>query len=151
MAESGTAEKTLEIDADTVPYVALEGGLEFRLLQVRPEERLVVSQVRAAPNAVSRLHRHRRAVYGYTTRGAWGHDDTVPYRPGTYVYETPGVVHRFVNGGAETEAVFISHGDMEYLDPDTLQVADVITPEVMLEAYLSKCADAGLPRPGILR
>jgi hypothetical protein len=51
--------------------------------------------------------------------GSWGHDQEHRYRPGTYIFETPTVIHRFVNGPSVTEAVFVSFGDLEFIDPET--------------------------------
>jgi quercetin dioxygenase-like cupin family protein len=141
--------QTLHLDEEAVPFVAMQEGLEYRLLHVRPDDGLIVTQLRAQPGAASRLHRHLAPVFGYTTVGAWGHDHTYAYRPGTYVYEPTGVLHRFLNGPVETVAMFISHGDMEYLDPAT-GATDRVTPGVMATAYLEQCESAGLARPAFL-
>jgi 2,4'-dihydroxyacetophenone dioxygenase len=129
------AEGTLHIDAASQPYVEMEPGLEYRLLHVRASDQLVVTQIRAQPFAVSKLHRHLAPVFGLTQSGVWGHDDQYLYRPGTYVYETPGVLHRFMNGPQVTEATFISLGDMEYVDAASMSVTGVASPDALVAAF----------------
>lgn len=143
--------RTLHISCDEIPYVELELGLEYRLLHARPEEGLIATQVRAQPGAISGLHRHLAPVFGYTTAGAWGHDGDHAYVPGTYVYETPGVLHRFVNGPQVSEALFISLGGLEFVDPGTGEVQSALTPRSMIETYMAGCETTGAPRPKILR
>jgi 2,4'-dihydroxyacetophenone dioxygenase len=143
--------KTLHIHADDLPFVEFESGIKTRLLHARPQEGLVVTQIQASPGIVGRLHRHLEPVFGFTTRGTWGHDTDYKYRPGTYVYETPGVVHRFLAGPHEpAEAIFVSHGNLEWFDPETLEVVGVATPQVMLDAYVTKCAQLGHAAPSLL-
>lgn len=132
--------KTLHIQSGDLPYVELEPGLEYRLLQARPSEGLTVTQVRAQPGASSTLHRHAAPVFGLTVSGAWGHDDSYDYRPGSYIYETPGVPHRFLNGPEVSEAVFISLGDVEHLDPKSLKVVKRLTPSDIHETFVAFCA-----------
>ena len=131
--------ETLHIDSTTVPFVEFEPGVEGRLLHVRLDEEVVVTQARSQPGVVSRLHRHPHPVYAWTLRGAWGHDRRFLYRPGTYVFETPGVAHRFLCGPDVAEAVFITIGNVEWLDPQTQEVMHVSTPEARLKAYVEAC------------
>jgi len=131
--------QTLHIDSDEVPFIEFEPGVEVRLLHVRLDEGVVVTQARSQPGVVSPLHRHPQPVYAWTLRGAWGHDRRFLYRPGTYVFETPGVAHRFFCGPEIAEAVFITTGDIEWLDSQTRQVARVSTPEARFKAYVEAC------------
>lgn len=142
--------KTMHIACDDVPFVTMEGGLEYRLLQARPADNLTVTQLRAEPGAASRWHRHMAPVFGYTTKGVWGHDRSFEYRPGTYIYETPGVLHRFMNGDEVTEALFISLGDMQYIDPSTQEIVSSVSTDAMVESYLTACEESGLRRPNVL-
>jgi quercetin dioxygenase-like cupin family protein len=142
--------QTLHIMSEDVPYVEMEPGLEYRILQARPEDNLTVTQVRAQPGASTGLHQHASPVFGWTVRGAWGHDRDYKYRPGSYIYETPGVPHRFLNGDEVTEAIFVSLGDVEHLDPATEEVVGAASTADILGAYLRACEEAGLPTPEIL-
>ena len=135
---------TLHIQPDNLPYVELEPGLEYRLLQVRPSEGLTVTQVRAQPGASSTLHQHAAPVFGFTVSGAWGHDYRHEYRPGSYIYETPGVPHRFLNGPQVSEVVFISLGDVEHLDPTSLRVTKRLTASDIHETFLAFCTAQGI-------
>lgn len=136
--------KTLHIQSDDLPYVELEPGLEYRLLQVRPSEGLTVTQVRAQPGACSTLHQHTAPVFGFTVSGGWGHDDNYEYRPGSYIYETPGVPHRFLNGPEVSEVVFISLGDVEHLDPKSLKVVKRLTPSDIHGTFVAFCSAMGI-------
>lgn len=136
--------KTLHIHSDDLPFIEYQPGIETRILQVTSDG-VVATQIRAQPGAMSRLHRHPAPVYGWTISGQWGHDHQYAYRPGTYIFETPTVVHRFVNGPAVTEAVFISTGGVEGIDPETLEPINYSTPETMLQVYLAECEKRGLP------
>jgi 2,4'-dihydroxyacetophenone dioxygenase len=131
--------KTLHIDSDELPFIEFEPGVEGRVLHVRLDEAVVVTQARSQPGVVSPLHRHPEPVYAWTLRGAWGHDQRFLYRPGTYVFETPGVAHRFFCGPEVAEAVFITTGNIEWLDPETQEVTRVSTPEARFKAYVQAC------------
>ena len=136
--------KTLHVHTDDLPFVEFTPGTETRLLQVRPRDRLVVTHIRARPGATSALHRHPSPVYGWTVAGGWGHDHQYLYKPGTYIFETPGVIHQFVNGPTATEAVFVSTGDLELIDPASRELIGVATPRQILDEYIAKCEAAGV-------
>lgn len=136
--------KTLHVHTDELPFVEFTPGTQTRLLQVRPSEGLVVTHIRAQPGAMSALHRHPEPVYGWTVAGQWGHDHQYLYRPGTYIFETPGVIHQFINGPTVTEAVFISTGELELIDPDTLELVASATPSQIGEQYVAKCEAIGV-------
>jgi 2,4'-dihydroxyacetophenone dioxygenase len=139
--------KTLHINTEEIPFIEFLPGTETRLLQVRPSEKLVVTHIRAQPGAVSALHRHPSPVYGWTIQGQWGHDQQFEYRPGSYIFETPGVIHQFLAGPVVTEAVFISTGDLEFIDPETLEVRATATPQQILDQYMAKCEAIGIKPP----
>jgi len=142
--------RTLHIHSDDVPFVTRAPGWEFRLLHARLDEPLVVSELRAQPGVQSGLHRHLTPVYGWTVEGTWGHDDQFLYRPGTYIYETPGVPHRFMNGPAVTRAVYIRTSGVEQIDPETGAVTSVSVLSDQIDQYFALCEEAGLPRPDVL-
>ena len=141
--------KTLHLNADDVPYVGREES-RYRLLHARPSENLVVTQLWGQPGFRSGLHRHLAPVYGITTVGTWGHDTTYEYRPGSYIFETPGAPHRFYNGPDETNIYFVSTGILEWLDPETGEVTGMNSITDQVKEYFAACEAAGLPRPNIL-
>src|SRR5690606_41087266 len=63
---------------------------------------------------------------------------------GTYIFETPGVIHQFINGPTVTEAVFVSTGDLELIDPESLELAGAATPAQILDQYVAKCEAIGV-------
>jgi 2,4'-dihydroxyacetophenone dioxygenase len=145
---------TLHTTGDDIPWVVqseLQTGMRRRVLHARPEEGFIVTQIRAEPNLVSAMHRHTGPVFAYTILGAWGHDTECVYRTGTYVYETPGVVHRFYSGVEPvTEVVFVNQGLVEFVDPDTGETTGAVGPAEILRSYFEACEREGQPRPNIL-
>src|SRR3546814_14385557 len=51
------AEKTLHLDTEKIPYITMQPGMETRIIHARLEDNFFVTQLRAAPNVVSRLPR----------------------------------------------------------------------------------------------
>jgi 2,4'-dihydroxyacetophenone dioxygenase len=145
---------TLHIVSDDLPWVGHLGkrssGVETRVLHVRPEDGLIVTQVRAQPYVEGRPHRHLGPAFAFTTSGAWGHDSTFPYKPGVYTYETPGVLHQFLNGPTVSEVSFVAYGALEFMDPGSDEVIQSLAPSDLVQAYLEGCESAGLERPKIL-
>lgn len=142
--------RTMHLAGDDAVFIELEPGLEYRLLQVRPDDGVVSALLRGKPGATSSLHRHTKPVFGYTVKGSWGHDASCEYRAGSYIFETPGVDHRYVNGPEETEALFISFGDVEVLDEGSREVVGLVTSDLMVSTYYGRCEELGIPRPSFL-
>ena len=140
-------DKTLHLDTEELPYVTTGPGMEVRMIHARPEDDFFVTQLRAAPNCSSGLHKHafkKSGAAGYTLRGRWGHDHQYLYRPGTYVFETPDVVHQFFNGPEETEVLFFGDFAVDFVDPETLDVKATITSKQFMKRYLDLCANMGV-------
>lgn len=143
---------TTHVDCDVIPWLAIAPGLEQRVLQVRPDENLIVTQSRYQPHFAHGLHRHLGPIHGFTLAGAWGHEEGVfPYYPGVYLYEPAGVIHRFFNGPEVSQAMFVNFGDIELLDPETREVVRRDNAASQLKRYLENCEAAGLDRPALLR
>jgi len=142
--------ETLHLDPEEVSWAPMSPGMEQRIIHARPEEGFLVNVVRAQPGVISVLHRHLGPGHGYTISGKWGHDPKCEYLPGHYIFETPGVPHRFYNGTGVTELIFVNHGSLEVLDQETGDVVALMTQESMIEGYFTACESAGLPRPNIL-
>lgn len=141
---------TLHLHSDDIPWIEFFDGVKVRILHARPAEDFVVTQIQSSPGAESGLHRHLGPVFGWTVSGHWGHDHNYEYRPGTYIYETPGVIHKFLAGSEPVDAVFISHGTLEQIDPNTLEPTQSISPTDYVENYLAACEKAGMGRPNFL-
>ncbi len=138
-------EKTLHIHSHDLPYVEFGEGTSICILQARPEDGIFTALFKAEPFAFTELHMHRtkQPVVGFTLKGAWGHDHQYLYRPGTYIYETPGVVHQFLNGPEVTEAIFFGAGAVDFVHPDTLEVTKTITTDQILQVYIRRCEELG--------
>lgn len=148
---------TLHMHVDDVPWVSQSGkievdGVESRVLHARPEEGFVVTNIRTGPGVLSPMHRHIGPSFAYTIKGAWGHDTTYSYRTGTYVFETPGVIHRFYSGHEPvTEVIFVVYATLEFIDPESMEVTGTATPFDVVQSYFESCEAAGFGRPNILR
>jgi len=142
--------ETLHLHSDTIPWVDFGGGTSVRILHARPSENFVVTQILAQPGSESQLHRHLGPVFGWTVEGHWGHDRNYEYRPGTYIFETPGVLHKFLGGDEVINAVFTSFGVMEYVDEASLEVTAQLDPAAVVQHYMQKCEEMNLARPNIL-
>lgn len=142
-------EKTLHIHSEELPWFPAASGMDIRILHARAKDNFYVTQLRAQPHCVSGLHKHpaNRGTGGFTLKGMWGHDHQYLYRPGTYIFETPGVVHRFYNGPEETEVLFFGELAAEFVDPDTLEVTDIMLPDALLQKYSDHCEELGVQPP----
>ena len=139
-------EKTLHLHSNDLPYVTTAPGMETRMLHARVEDDFFVTQLRAAPGIVSGLHKHafkRNGASGYTLKGRWGHDHQYLYVPGTYIFETPDVIHQFFNGPEETEVLFFGDFAVDFIDPETLGITGSLNSEVFMKKYLELCAEQG--------
>lgn len=141
---------TLHLHSQDIPWVNFGGGTSVRILHARPSEDFVVTQIKAEPGAESALHRHLGPVFGWTNEGRWGHDRNYEYRPGTYIFETPGVIHKFLGGDKLIDAVFVSYGVMEHIDEDTLEVTQRLNSADVVKHYMQACEQTGVGRPNIL-
>jgi 2,4'-dihydroxyacetophenone dioxygenase len=142
---------TLHRNCDDLPWTPAGEGLEQRVLHARPDEGFVVVEIKAQPGVRGALHRHLAPVLGFTRSGRWGHDESFDYRPGSYIFETPNVLHRFLTGSEPVDAFFVSYGDQEVVDPDTLEVLARLDVRTQLAGYFAACEDLGQPRPNVLR
>jgi quercetin dioxygenase-like cupin family protein len=141
---------TLHLHSKDIPWVDFGDGANVRILHARPSEDFVVTEILANPGWESKLHRHLRPVFGWTLDGRWGHDRTYEYRPGTYIFETPGVIHKFYGGDKPVNAVFVSYGSLEFIDENTREVIQSLAPEMIVKQYMEACEKTGVGRPNIL-
>lgn len=140
-------EKTLHLHTQDLPYITTAPGMETRVIHAKVEDDFFVTQLRAAPGCVSGFHKHsfkRHGASGYTLRGRWGHDHQYLYGPGTYIFETPDVIHQFFNGPEETEVLFFGDFAVDFIDPKTLGVTGSLTSREFMDKYLDLCAKKGV-------
>ena len=151
--------RTLHMDAEAVPWAPSRIGRDstaepqtwVKLLHYHLDDDLTVSMVRAEPFAETAFHRHVGHTFGWTTLGAWGHNRDFEYTPGVYSYETPGVVHQFINGPNLTEVLFINQGVIEFVDPEAPdEVTGILTAGEIVRTYFESCEASDLGRPNIL-
>src|SRR3546814_1711772 len=104
-----------------------------------------MTQLRVQSGYVIDLQKHSfsQVSIGFTLKCAWGHDEQYLYRPGTYIFETPGVIHQFLNGPEESKILFFGDLALDFVDPETLDVISVVTADKIIDKYLQKCAEKG--------
>jgi quercetin dioxygenase-like cupin family protein len=142
---------TLHRDLAQYPFVQMFPGMEMKVIQARPSEKIVVVQIRAQPYCRSTLHRHEGFTFGLTTKGAWSHNpERFPYEPDSYVCEPVNELHRFHNGPAVTEAFYLIQGDVVHYDEEGREEIRRSSAGSTLSRYLENCEDAGLARPNVL-
>lgn len=137
-------QKTLHIYSDELPYMDSGTGMATRVLMARPEENIYALHFRADPGVKTPLHKHHQPVMGFTLRGMWGHDEQYLYRPGTFIFETPGVIHQFINGPEVTEAMFIGDIGVDIVDPDTLETVERVDGPTIVKYYMNLCDEQGI-------
>jgi quercetin dioxygenase-like cupin family protein len=141
--------ETPYLHTDELPWVS-DGHVAHRLLQVREEDHLVVTNFRTAPGVVSPLHRHLGPAFVYTISGTWGHrPDEMDYRAGTYVVEPTGAVHRYHGGPTVVECIGFSFGDTEAITEDG-DVLGRATLKGKVDRYFQMCEEQGFGRPKLL-
>jgi quercetin dioxygenase-like cupin family protein len=140
---------TEHVHGDELPWVSA-GKVSYRLLLARESDNLVVTHWRAQPGAQSGWHKHMGSVLVYTIAGTWGHRQEVQdYRPGSYVAEPVGTVHRFFAGPDGAEAVGYSFGDTAAVNEEG-EVVGVQTFQGKVDDYLAQCEAQGFGRPQML-
>jgi quercetin dioxygenase-like cupin family protein len=143
---------TLHVHNEDVPFVDQGGsGIEMRLLQASADDNVVSAEYRFAPGIIGPLHRHLGPVHGFTSEGRWGHDINFDYRPGSYIYEVPGIIHRFMSGpDGSVQAFFVEYGGIEAIDGESFEPLAMLGAQERVTLYFNACEAAGLPRPNIL-
>jgi quercetin dioxygenase-like cupin family protein len=141
---------TEHLHGDELPWVS-NGNVAYRLLLARESDNLVVTHWRAAPHTKSGFHRHLGSVLVFTLAGTWSHrPDVMDYRPGSYVAEPVGALHRFFAGPSPVEAIGYSFGDTEAVNAQG-EVVGVQTLRTKVDDYYKQCEAQGFGRPAILK
>ena len=142
--------------AEDLPFVRFTDGVEFQLLQVDIELGLWVVRTIFEPGVTVQTHKHTGEVYAVTFSGAWKYveyPETVN-RAHSYLFEPAGSVHTLttaIDGVTEpTDVWFAIRGANLNLDENG-KVDSVLDAGAILELYEKGCAEAGLPRPDVIR
>jgi 2,4'-dihydroxyacetophenone dioxygenase len=157
-----SAPLALHRGADELPFVSLEadgtmirgGRLDLQLLQVDIEGGLWVVRTRFAPGTTVQQHKHTGEVFAVTCTGSWyylEYPDSVN-RAGSYLFEPAGSVHTLYVPETNTEVTdvwFAIRGANLNLDSDG-NVASVLDAGAVLDLYLGRCAEMGVPRPRVI-
>jgi quercetin dioxygenase-like cupin family protein len=133
------------VNADSVPWVGLAEGVEFKPLRFDFTSGVWVNVLRVQPGAVLGRHRHNGGpVVGYCIEGRWWYleRDWVA-EPGTLIYEPPGDIHTLVAGDEGMTTLFVTDGVLQFFDADGgLDHEDNVFTRYL--AYVDHCERNGL-------
>lgn len=139
--------------ADDLPWVRLNDGITFQLLQVNLDAGLWVLRNRFEPGITVQRHRHTGEVYAFTRSGGWRYLEYPEInRAGSYLYEPAGSIHTLhalADNTEMTEIWFAIHGANLNLDADG-KVQSVTDAAKILKVYRRECAALGLPEPDVI-
>jgi hypothetical protein len=135
---------------EDVPWVTTADGNQLRVVQVRVNEGLWITQSIMQPSLKVGRHRHTGPIWGYTTAGSWKYKEyDYVNRAGSVLYEPASSVHTLEVIEPDTVAWFHMYGALAFLDENdaVLGINDGLT---ALARYYSLCEEQGLPRPNVL-
>jgi len=149
----GSAPTAIHRADDHLPYVAVDQGVELKVLQVKVREGLWVIRNRFAPGVRVQTHKHTGTVFAFTTRGAWRYRESdFVNRAGSYLYEPAGSVHTLEvpeTNTEPTEVWFAITGANLNLDAAG-NVEMVVDAGLVLDFYRAACEGAGLGLPDVV-
>lgn len=146
--------EAVHLGEDDIPWVATDGSVEIKLVQVDIELGLWIVRNRFAPGAVVQKHRHTGQVFGYTLTGAWKYAEYPDVnRAGSFLFEPAGSEHTLTvldDNTEPTDVWFQIYGANLNLDDDG-NVESVTDAAGIYAAYMALCEAQGLGRPDVLK
>lgn len=147
------APAALHRGADDLPWLPLNDGVSFQLLQVNLEAGLWVLRSRFEPGVTVQRHRHTGEVHAFTLSGAWKYLEYPEInRAGSYLYEPAGSIHTLhalAEDDQPADIWFAIRGANLNLTPDG-KVESVTDAAKVLKIYQRECAARGLPMPSVI-
>ena len=130
---------------DESPYVPFIENVFIRHVSFDVRSNSYANILWVRKGGVLGRHRHRGPVWACTLEGSWRYleYDWVA-RPGSYVHESPGVIHTLVSDDPNgMKTFFWLNGSLEFYDDNDklLQTLDVFW---FIDHYLSYCREHGL-------
>ena len=133
------------ITPESIPWVPLSAGKEFKPLRFLKEDRGFVELLRLQPGSAIPLHRHTGEVHALNLAGTRQLDSGEIIGPGAYVYEPAGNVDSWkVVGDVPLTVLVVVMGAVEYLN-DGGVVISRWTASRLFDAYHDYCTQRGLP------
>ena len=130
---------------DESPYVPFVENVYIRHLAFDVRSSMFANILWVKKGGKLGRHRHRGPVFACTLEGSWRYleYDWVA-RPGSYVHESPGVIHTLVSDDPNgMKTIFWLNGSLEFYDDNDnlLQTLDVFW---FINHYVSHCREHGL-------
>lgn len=133
------------IGADTVPWVPLSEGVEYRPVRFDLATGSWANVLRIQPGAQLGRHRHSGGpVQAYTLEGRWWYleRDWVA-EPGTFVWEPPGDIHTLQTGEEGMTTFFVTEGVLQFFGADgRLDHEDTVF--TRYQGYVAHCERHGI-------
>ena len=146
--------EAVHLGEDDIPWVATDGSVEIKLVQVDIELGLWIVRNRFAAGAVVQKHRHTGQVFGYTLTGAWKYAEYPDVnRAGSFLFEPAGSEHTLTvldDNTEPTDVWFQIYGANLNLDADG-NVESITDAGGIYAAYMALCEAQGLGRPNVLK
>ena len=138
---------------EDLPFVPLQEGINFQLLQVDLAVGLWVVRVKAEPGVTFQRHRHTGQVLAFTLSGSWRYLEYPEINTaGSYLFEPAGAIHTLhvpESNSEITDIWFAVKGANLDLDEDG-NVETVLDAGTVLEVYLAQCEANGHPVPDVI-
>ena len=130
---------------DESPYVPWKNNVYIRHLAFDVRRNYYVNILWVTKGGMLGRHRHRGPVSACVLEGSWRYleYDWVA-RPGSYVHESPGVIHTLVSDDPNgMKTMFWLNGSIEFFDDNDnlLETVDVFW---FIDHYLTYCREHGL-------
>lgn len=130
---------------DESPYVPFVENVYIRHLAFDVRSSMFANILWVKKGGKLGRHRHRGPVFACTLEGSWRYleYDWVA-RPGSYVHESPGVIHTLVSDDPNgMKTMFWLYGSLEFYDDDD-KLLDTLDVFWFINHYVSYCREHGL-------
>jgi 2,4'-dihydroxyacetophenone dioxygenase len=143
--EYGRPDVHIGAGEDESPYVPFVENVYIRHLAFDVRSSMFANILWVKKGGKLGRHRHRGPVFAVTLEGSWRYleYDWVA-RPGSYVHESPGVIHTLVSDDPNgMKTMFWLNGSLEFYDDNDklLETLDVFW---FINHYVSYCREHGI-------
>ncbi len=130
---------------DESPYVPWKNNVYIRHLAFDVRSGMFANVLWVKQGGFLGRHRHRGPVFACVLEGSWRYleYDWVA-RPGSYVHESPGVIHTLVSDDPNgMKTMFWLTGSLEFFD-DNENLVETLDVFWFIDHYVSYCREHGL-------
>jgi 2,4'-dihydroxyacetophenone dioxygenase len=143
--EYGRPDVHIGAGEDESPYVPFVENVYIRHLAFDVRTSMFANILWVKKGGKLGRHRHRGPVFAITLEGSWRYleYDWVA-RPGSYVHESPGVIHTLVSDDPNgMKTMFWLNGSLEFYD-DNDKLTETLDVFWFINHYVSYCREHGI-------